>query len=118
MSGGLKFASRSTTFSKNFLTTPVQVFSASVTWPKISGNPTTNPATFTSTYAFPFKSPWPYSGQNDAGLDYQFSGGTMANNARRPLRNKRAIISETTTSAPSRLLNMPLTIASCQMTLM
>ena len=67
------------TFKNNPLTTPQLVFSAKLTWPTRSGKPPTFPAAFD--YSFPFSAPWAYTGNKSICMDYQFTGGTMANNA-------------------------------------
>ncbi|MHC4514669.1 MAG: hypothetical protein ACYTGW_02015 [Planctomycetota bacterium] len=69
------------TFSKNALTTPVQVFNSAVAWPSKVGTPFFIPTAFGAPYAFPFKSPHAFSGKSDLLLDFRLSGGTMDNAA-------------------------------------
>lgn len=68
-------------FTANQLTTPVEVFNGAVAWPTVQGTPSTKPALFGGTYAFPFKNPWNYSGVLDFVMDIFFHGGTMDNSA-------------------------------------
>jgi len=67
------------TFSENQFTTPVQVFNAAYDVPSVEGTPVLKPTPFGNKYAFPFKSPYAYSGVNDLLLDFAFLGGTMDN---------------------------------------
>lgn len=74
------------TFSNNFaanIKSPTRVFSATVTWPTMSGNPLTTPALWggvTGRYRFPFSTQWTYLGKSDIVSDWTFTGGTLANN--------------------------------------
>ncbi|MCB9889835.1 MAG: hypothetical protein H6836_09690 [Planctomycetes bacterium] len=76
-------ATMTTSFSGNQLSTPTTVFTGSVTWPSITGNPTSSPAPWDAAYAFPFNSTtsYAYTAANDLCLDFTFSGGTLANSA-------------------------------------
>ncbi|MHC4816130.1 MAG: hypothetical protein ACYTFN_23980, partial [Planctomycetota bacterium] len=67
------------TFTKNALTTPKEVFNAAVAWPSKVGTPFFMPTAFGAPYAFPFKSPHAFSGKTDLLLDFWLSGGTMDN---------------------------------------
>jgi hypothetical protein len=74
------YANASSTFSSNLQNRVSQVFSGSVTWPDhSSGGPTSQPHTWANDVRFPFNTPWTYSGGKDVTLDFQFSGGTLAN---------------------------------------
>jgi hypothetical protein len=72
-------AEMSLTWDKNNLTTPSRVFDARMTWPTVTGRPSSTPW---GHVAFPFKNVWVYTGKNDMLADYQFHGGTLANSAR------------------------------------
>jgi len=67
------------TFTQNQFTTPVEVFNAAYDVPSVQGTPFLKPTPFGGKYAFPFKSPYSYSGSNDLLLDFVFRGGTMDN---------------------------------------
>lgn len=67
------------TFSTNSTTTPTAVFSAAVSWPTRSGKPSALPGNWD--LAFPFATNWSYTGNGDICLDYEFTGGTLANSA-------------------------------------
>ncbi|MCB9869216.1 MAG: hypothetical protein H6837_05110 [Planctomycetes bacterium] len=72
------------TFAAVPTTTPALVFSQNVTWPSVTGRPLTNPAMWASTNGslrFPFKQGFVYTGAADLCLDFDFSGGTLANNS-------------------------------------
>jgi hypothetical protein len=78
-------ATMSSTFAANQLSTPSMVFSGSVTWPHITGNPTSQPAPWDSQYAFPFGTGggsgiYMYTATTDLCLDFTFTGGTLLNN--------------------------------------
>ena len=68
------------TFSNNSTNTPALVFSASVTFPVMSGFPTTKPASWD--LKFPFSQAWINNGSGDICLDFDFNGGVLANNGR------------------------------------
>ncbi|MHC4812480.1 MAG: hypothetical protein ACYTFN_05245, partial [Planctomycetota bacterium] len=72
----------SRTFSKNYKTAPTEVFKGPVNWMIPSGNPPTKPAPWDVKLAFPFKTPWKYSGTWDLLLEYTFSGGKLGNGAK------------------------------------
>ncbi len=79
-------ATMSSTFAANQLSTPSMVFSGSVTWPHITGNPTSQPAPWSSQYAFPFGTGggsgiYMYTANTGLCLDFTFTGGTLLNNA-------------------------------------
>lgn len=59
--------------------TPQRVFNAGVSWPSLSGIPTTQPAPFH--YVFPFGRHLVYTGSRDLCADFVFTGGTMQNGA-------------------------------------
>jgi hypothetical protein len=69
----------SSIFANNATSTPTRVFSGSVTWGTNTGHPGTLPAQWTK--SFPFSTTWAYNGKKDISLDFDFNGGTMANNA-------------------------------------
>lgn len=66
------------TFTKNQLSTPVEVFNSSWSLPSYNSTPFTKPDAFR--HKMPFKSPYAHSGTNDLLLDFVFLGGTMDNN--------------------------------------
>lgn len=68
-----------TVFTNNPTSTPSRVFSASMSWPGILGFPANKPAKFDK-IKFPFSSIWVYNGAEDICLDWDFVGGTLANN--------------------------------------
>ncbi|MCA8954772.1 MAG: hypothetical protein KDC87_01790 [Planctomycetes bacterium] len=71
------------TFSSNRTSTLTMCFSGSVTWPTLSGNPLTNPDLWggtTGAYRFPFSTNYAHDGTADLLMEYDFSGGTLANN--------------------------------------
>lgn len=73
-------ATISTTFSSNFGTTPVTVFSGSVTWDDATASPGSAPMPWnTGGLGFKFSTPFNYTGNGDLLIDVQFSGGTLAN---------------------------------------
>jgi hypothetical protein len=72
-------ATMTSTFSSNILSTPTQVFSGSATFPDVVGNPTSSPAPWNP--SFPFTGTYVHSGTKHLLLDWQFSGGTLANAA-------------------------------------
>jgi hypothetical protein len=72
-------ATMSSTFSTNILSTPSQVFSGTVNFPNQVGNPTSKPAPWNPT--FPFSGAYIHTGVIDLLLDWQFTGGVLANNA-------------------------------------
>lgn len=72
------YATMTTTFSTNILSTPTMVFSGSASFPTVSGSPTSNPAPWDP--AFTFTTPYIHAGTSDLLLDWRFSGGTLANN--------------------------------------
>jgi hypothetical protein len=69
------------TFAKNQLSTPVEVFKGAIEWPTVQGTPFNQPTPFGGKYAFPFTSPYNYAGTKDLLMDFFFRGGTMANAA-------------------------------------
>lgn len=69
----------SRTFTANQLAAPTLVFSASASWPTLTGKPAKYPADWAM--AFPFSTPYSYSGNNHLSLDFQFAGGTLQNGA-------------------------------------
>jgi len=74
----------SETFSNNYTSTPTQVYRGAISWPTITGRPAKSPASWggqKGEYRFPFATPWIYVGVRDICLDYDFSGGTLANQA-------------------------------------
>ena len=73
-----------TKWSTNNLTKPQVVFNAAYSWPLQKGTPATRPAPWDQKLSFPLKGTFIYihNGSNDLLVDYQFRGGTMANNAR------------------------------------
>ena len=73
------YAKADTVFANNPTSTPSRVFDAAMNWPGITGFPATNPAKFDD-IKFPFSSIWIYSGAEDICLDWDFLGGTLANN--------------------------------------
>ena len=64
-------------FSLNPTTTPSKVFDASVTFPTMSGYPSSMPAPWA--LRFPFSIPWLNNGTADICLDFDFNGGMLAN---------------------------------------
>lgn len=78
-------ASVTQTFTSNFVGTPTRVYSATVSWPAISGLPTVHRPTAWGApgggLAFPFTSPWQHTGVRDFLLEFRFRGGVMANKA-------------------------------------
>lgn len=68
-----------TVFANNPTSTPSRVYDNAMNWPGIVGFPATNPAKF-DTIKFPFSSIWIYNGAEDICLDWDFQGGTLANN--------------------------------------
>ena len=75
------FAKIGNTFAANPTSTPTLVYNNAVTWPLQTSFPKTNPAPWSTSRAFPFSTPWFYVGTSDLLLDYQFSGGKLANSA-------------------------------------
>jgi hypothetical protein len=75
------FATMSNVFAANPTSTPTLVYNSAVTWPAQSGSPSTNPAPWSASRAFPFSTPWFYVATSDILLDYQFNGGKLANAA-------------------------------------
>jgi hypothetical protein len=76
-------ATMTNNYAGNMKSTPTTVFSASVTWPTMTGYPLTNPALWggtTGAYRFPFTTQWLYLGKTDIVTDWTFTGGTLANN--------------------------------------
>jgi len=67
------------TFSLNPNGAPTRVFSGSITWPTNIGIPTNLPTKWTK--LFPFGTTWHYTDNKDICLDFDFNGGTLANNA-------------------------------------
>ncbi|MCA8957236.1 MAG: hypothetical protein KDC87_14265, partial [Planctomycetes bacterium] len=77
------FDSFDSTFSSNRTSTLTMCFSGSVTWPTLSGNPLTNPDLWggtTGAYRFPFTTNYAHDGTADLLMEYEFAGGTLANN--------------------------------------
>ncbi len=64
-------------FALNPTTTPSKVFDASVTFPSMSGFPSSKPAPWA--LRFPFSASWLNNGASDICLDFDFNGGTLAN---------------------------------------
>lgn len=74
------YASLSTTWTNNFLTTPTQVFSGSHSWPSLTTQPPGSPNPWNNGgLRFPFSPSFIYSGTNDLLLDFEFVGGTLGN---------------------------------------
>jgi hypothetical protein len=75
------FDKMTSTFNTNPVTTPTKVYDSATSWATQSGYPSTKPAPWGGNgIRFPFKStPWLYTGVNDMLLDYEFTGGTLAN---------------------------------------
>ncbi|MCA8955458.1 MAG: hypothetical protein KDC87_05255 [Planctomycetes bacterium] len=76
--------SMGTDYTANRKSTPTRVFSASVTWPTISGFPPKKPDTWggaAGDYRFPFSTTWQTQGTADVLSEWSFSGGTLANNS-------------------------------------
>jgi len=70
------------TYTKNQLSTPVEVFNSALALPwSGGGQPFFKPDNFGGKHAVPFKTPYSYSGKQDLLLDWMFLGGTMDNNA-------------------------------------
>jgi hypothetical protein len=75
------------TYTKNQLSTPVEVFNSALTIPPASGTPLFKPDNFGGSgflagkFKIPFTSPYSYSGSRDLLLDWMFLGGKMANGA-------------------------------------
>ncbi|MCA8955408.1 MAG: hypothetical protein KDC87_05005 [Planctomycetes bacterium] len=74
------YASASPTFAANLSTNAKVVFNQQMSWPTYSGA-TNSPHTWATEVNMPFSSTWLYTGTQDIVLDFQFSGGTLANNA-------------------------------------
>lgn len=72
-------ANLSSIFANNAKSPPTRVFSGSLTWPTLTGHPTTLPAPWAK--VFPFSTTWAYKGTLDICIDYDFNGGSLANNA-------------------------------------
>jgi hypothetical protein len=71
------FSKKSTTFTLNQTSTPTRMFSAAVSFPTISGYPTTKPAKWLLN--FPFTSVYLRLPPDDVCMDFRFSGGTLTN---------------------------------------
>jgi len=69
-------ASMSVTYDDNILSTPTRVFDNNMTWPTVTGRPSSTPW---GHVAFPFTRTWVYTGRADMLTDFRFSGGTLAN---------------------------------------
>ncbi|MCB9869631.1 MAG: hypothetical protein H6837_07220 [Planctomycetes bacterium] len=77
------FDSFGSTFASNRQSTLTMCFSGSVTWPTLSGNPPTSPDVWggsTGAYRFPFTTNYAHDGTADLLMEYEFAGGTLANN--------------------------------------
>lgn len=69
-------------WTQNFLRTPTTVFRGTQSWPDLTQRPSQLPAPWSQGgLAFPFATPWTYSGQRDLLLDLRLEGGTLANGA-------------------------------------
>jgi hypothetical protein len=71
-------------WNSNAVTTPTQVFGATVHWRSQTGPPILKPMIWGGIQghlAFPFSTPFPFSGNNDLLLDYDFAGGVLDNAA-------------------------------------
>jgi hypothetical protein len=80
----MDFTKRTDTWTDNQIS-PVQVFSASCSWPDTLGKPTVAPWGSFSGSAndhgdFPFKSTWIHNGKWGFSADFEYSGGVLANN--------------------------------------
>ncbi len=71
-------AARVKTWTRMAVTTPTQVFKASMSWPATLTKPTSKPLPFR--IRFPFSRNWTYSGKNDINADFEFVGGVLDNN--------------------------------------
>ncbi|MHC4853282.1 MAG: hypothetical protein ACYTF5_14805, partial [Planctomycetota bacterium] len=72
----------SSTIAANRKTPQTQVFSATVTFPTLSGYPLIKPDLWgglTSKYRFPFTTKWTYGGTGDILSEWKYVGGTLAN---------------------------------------
>jgi hypothetical protein len=72
------------TFSTNATTTPTTVFSAGWSLPTVSGVQSPQPQPWGGSKGelkLPFKSTWIYTGKGDILTDWQYTGGTLANNS-------------------------------------
>jgi hypothetical protein len=72
------------TYSQNPTSTPSRVFSGGIAFPTRTGAPLVRPDLFgsvTGHMKFPFTSAWVYSGTQSICLDFDFTGGTLANSA-------------------------------------
>lgn len=77
-----RFASLSTTWTANFLTSPTQVFSAMHSWPSLTAKPAGSPQPWDNGgLKFPLSTNYVYTGTNDLLLDMEFSGGVLGNAA-------------------------------------
>jgi hypothetical protein len=79
--GNGDYTKSTTNFSTNFSSTPTQVFSGSVTWNAVTSPPNTIPAPW-GAVSFPFKQSWPQINATGTIMDYQFTGGKLATNAK------------------------------------
>jgi hypothetical protein len=68
-----------TTFSTNFSATPTQVFSASVSWPAVTGTPYSGVAPWGVEVSFPLKTNYVQVNTQGTVFDFHFTGGTLSN---------------------------------------
>jgi len=68
-------------WTKNNLTVPKKLFDSKYSWPSYTTATTTTPAPFDQQLSFPLTSTYVSKATKDVLIDFQFSGGTLANNA-------------------------------------